>query len=765
MEKDSTAVSFANVYLKNTNYGGFTDDKGRFRFKVPIGTHTLTVSLLGYEPVKKNITVRSHGMKKLVVVLQPVTTELEEVIIHASGVSRVQRSPFNAVAIDTKALQNTTKSLSDALSLLPGMKLRESGGVGSDMRLMLDGFSGKHVKVFIDGVPQEGVGQAFDLNNIPAGFAERIEVYKGVVPVGFGTDAIGGVVNIVTDKRHRSWHADASYSYGSFNTHRSNLRFGQTTKDGFLYAIEAFQNYSDNNYYIDNWVREFEVQPDGTIHKFPVDKNDKKHVRRHNEAVLGKLGLVGKKWADRFVLGFSWSNFYKEIQTGVYQEIVFGKKHRKGHSLSPSLEYVKHDLFTPRLDLLVSANYNHNITHNIDTAARYYNWYGQYYEKDSRGEQFYQNSESKNANWNTTLTLKYRISDIHTLTFNHVYSDFRRMSRSHVGTSSVLTDFSIPKITRKNIGGFSYRVIPSERWNASAFVKYYLQYNRGPVSRSTDGVGDYVSLGKSVSAWGYGAAGTYYVLKELQAKLSYERAFRLPTTDELFGDEDLEAGRADLKPEKSDNFNMNFSYNGRFGSHGLYADVSLIYRNTKDYIKRGLGKHGSTQYGIYENHGHVRTKGYNVSLRYSFARRFDLGGTWNSIDTRDYERNWTGSSQQENMHYKIRMPNIPYRFANFDANFHWRNLFAKGNTLTVGYEGFWQHAFPLNWENIGNKDSKAYVPDQLSHNLSLLYSIKNGRYNISLECRNLTNARLYDNFSLQKAGRAFYVKARVHFGN
>ena len=473
MEKDSTAVSFANVYLKNTNYGGFTDDKGRFRFKVPIGTHTLTVSLLGYEPVKKNITVRSHGMKKLVVVLQPVTTELEEVIIHASGVSRVQRSPFNAVAIDTKALQNTTKSLSDALSLLPGMKLRESGGVGSDMRLMLDGFSGKHVKVFIDGVPQEGVGQAFDLNNIPAGFAERIEVYKGVVPVGFGTDAIGGVVNIVTDKRHRSWHADASYSYGSFNTHRSNLRFGQTTKDGFLYAIEAFQNYSDNNYYIDNWVREFEVQPDGTIHKFPVDKNDKKHVRRfndafHNEAVLGKLGLVGKKWADRFVLGFSWSNFYKEIQTGVYQEIVFGKKHRKGHSLSPSLEYVKHDLFTPRLDLLVSANYNHNITHNIDTAARYYNWYGQYYEKDSRGEQSYQNSESKNANWNTTLTLKYRISDIHTLTFNHVYSDFRRMSRSHVGTSSVLTDFSIPKITRKNIGGFSYRVIPSERWNASA---------------------------------------------------------------------------------------------------------------------------------------------------------------------------------------------------------------------------------------------------------------------------------------------------------
>lgn len=769
IEKDSAGVAFATVYLQGTNYGSSTDDNGYFRFKVPVGTHTLAASLIGYESIKQNITV-SQDMKNLIVVLQQTATKLEEVVVTEGAVSRIRKSPFNAVAIDTKSLLNTTKSLGEALSQLPGMKLRESGGVGSDMQLMLDGFSGKHIKIFIDGVPQEGAGQAFDLNNVPAGFAERIEVYKGVVPVGFGSDAIGGVVNIVTNRRRRSWHADASYSYGSFNTHRSNVRFGQTTKSGFMYEIEAFQNYSDNDYHIDNWVREFEVQPDGTIHKFPVDKNDVKHVRRfndafHNEVVTGKLGIVDKKWADRLVLGFSWSNFYKEIQTGVYQEIVFGEKHRKGHSLSPSLEYAKRNLFTKGLDLLVTANYNHNITHNIDTVARYYNWYGHYYEKGSRGEQSYQNSESRNTNRNATLTLNYRIGDIHTLTFNHVYSDFQRTSRSHVGTSSVLTDFSIPKITRKNIGGLSYRILPSERWNASAFAKYYLQYNQGPVSQSSDGVGDYIELNRKTHAWGYGAAGTYYIMKQLQAKLSYERAFRLPTTDELFGDEDLEAGRTDLKPEKSDNFNFNLNYSGNFGKHDIYADISLIFRDTKDYIKRGLGKHGSTQYGIYENHGHVHTQGYNVSLRYSFARRFDLGGTWNSIDTRDYERRWTGASQQENMHYKVRLPNIPYRFANFDAAFHWHDLFAERNMLTVSYDGFWQHDFPLNWENIGDKDSKAYVPEQLAHNLSLAYSMKDGRYNVSLECRNLTDAKLYDNFSLQKASRAFYVKVRVHFGD
>ena len=56
------------------------------------------------------------------------------------------------------------------------------------------------------------------------------------------------------------------------------------------------------------------------------------------------------------------------------------------------------------------------------------------------------------------------------------------------------------------------------------------------------------------------------------------------------------------------------------------------------------------------------------------------------------------------------------------------------------------------------------VPTQFSHNLTLSYSICSGRYNFSFECRNFTDENLYDNFSLQKAGRAFYGKVRVNLG-
>ena len=74
--------------------------------------------------------------------------------------SHVRQSAFNAVDLSVKEMHNSSKSLGEALSQLPGLKLRESGGVGSDAQLTLDGFSGKHVKVFIDGVPQEGAGSA-----------------------------------------------------------------------------------------------------------------------------------------------------------------------------------------------------------------------------------------------------------------------------------------------------------------------------------------------------------------------------------------------------------------------------------------------------------------------------------------------------------------------------------------------------------------------------------------------------------------------------
>lgn len=761
LSSEKEIIDFATVYLKGTNQGGITNAEGIYHLKARAGRYTLVVSAVGYKTVEMPIELQSGQRQKQNITLSADVQQLDEVTVVSTGVSRVKRSAFNAVAVDTKELQNTTKNLSEALAKAPGMKLRESGGVGSDMQVMMDGFSGKHVKVFIDGIPQEGTGSSFGLNNIPVGFAERIEVYKGVVPVGFGTDAIGGVINIVTNKQRRRWFADASYSYGSFNTHKSNVRFGQTLKNGFTYEINAFQNYSDNDYYVDAPVLNFET---GSFNEKELARVRRFNDTYHNEAVVAKAGFVDQKWADRLMLGFIWSHMYKDIQTGVRQKTVFGEKHRFGHSLIPSVEYSKRNLLLKGLDLMFSANYNRNATTNVDTAHYKYNWLGEKSPLNTPGEQSRQYSRADNDNWNATATLNYRAGRSHLFTLNHVLSTFRRDNTSLLAAEAQ-TD-PIAKQTRKNITGLSYRLMPSDRWNLSAFGKYYRQYVAGPMAEDDTG-SNYVRTSRTVSSWGYGAAGTYFILDGLQAKLSYERAYRLPTIEEMFGDEDLESGQISLRPESSHNLNLSLSYAKTLGRHSFYLEGGLVYRDTHDYIQRNVQDlSGGKESATYINYGNVLTKGYNLSARYSLGRWLSLGGNYTQMDVRDNERYQIGSTgtSVENLGYRSRMPNVPYRFADFDANFYWYDLGRRGNLLTLTYDNQWTHSFSYYSEVIGSS-SDYIVPNQFSHNLSLTYSLKNGRYNFSVECRNLTDADLYDNFSLQKAGRAFYGKIRVHFGD
>ena len=763
---DNETMDFASIYLKGTNFGCTTNEKGVYILKAPEGEYVLVVSAIGYKTVEQKVSLSDGDLEQINIRLKPDTQELDEVVVVSSGVSRVKRSAFNAVALDTKELENSTKSLSEALAKTPGMKLRESGGVGSDMQLMMDGFSGKHIKIFIDGVPQEGVGSSFGLNNIPVNFAERIEVYKGVVPVGFGTDAIGGVVNIITKKKRDRWFADASYSYGSFNTHKSYVNFGQTFENGLTYEINAFQNYSDNDYHINTNVEVFKFNSDGSVSTY-IDNRNKVRVKRfndtyHNEAIIGKVGVVGKPWADRLMLGFTYSHMYQDVQTGVRQVTVYGDKHRFGHSLMPSLEYRKQNLFTKGLDVVFTANYNRNATTNVDTSYYHYNWYGERYRMNTPGEQSRQFSRADNDNWNGTLTVNYRLGRMHMFTFNHVLNAFHRRNTSLL--AEVEAEDAIAKETRKNISGLSYRLMPSDKWNLSVFGKYYHQFVAGPMAEDAT-QSNYIRSSRTVSSMGYGVAGTYFVLPELQAKLSYEKAYRLPTIEEMFGDEDLEMGDLSIRPENSDNVNLNLSYNKSFGKHSLYLEGGFVYRNTKDYIQRNItdlsgGKEGAT----YVNYGKVETKGFNLSLRYGFSNWLSLGGNFTQMDVRDKQRMQIGTTTA-NLAYGARMPNVPYQFADMDVSLFWHNLFRKGNTLTLTYDNQYLHSFSYYSEVIGSSSDEYMVPNQFSHNLTLSYSLANGRYNFSVECRNFTDEDLYDNFSLQKAGRAFYGKVRVYFGN
>ena len=288
---DGAPIEFASVAIKGSSVGAATNAKGEFSFLAPVGDHVIVASSVGFLPAHASISVAQGKPVSINLTLKTASTEIQEVVVESSSsLKSIDRSAFNAVAIDTKLQANADASVGQALAKAPGIKLRENGGVGSDQNVMLDGFSGKHVKVFIDGVPLEG-SEAININNLPANFASRIEVYKGVVPIQFGTDAIGGVINVVSNRQQRGWHLDASYTYGSFNTHKSFVDFGLTSNRGSLFSLRLLQNYSDNDYKVNVAVEDFST---GVISRSRKRRVSRFHDVYHNEAAVFRAGVVIK---------------------------------------------------------------------------------------------------------------------------------------------------------------------------------------------------------------------------------------------------------------------------------------------------------------------------------------------------------------------------------------------------------------------------------------------------------------------------------------
>ena len=577
------------------------------------------------------------------------------------------------------------------------VKIREEGGVGSAVQLNLNGFTGQHVKVFIDGMPLDNSNTSFGLNNIPAGFASQLQVYKGVVPVDFGGDAIGGVINIVTDHSPRTY-VDASYSYGSFNTHRSNIALGWTGKRGFVVRFNAYQNYSDNDY------------------------------------------KVKTQWTDL-------SNSTISNEEGWFRRF-HDRYHRKNWGLTPSLLYEKRNLFTRGLNLRLSARYDYTTTNNVDTLSRTYSWTGLWIPKASQGEGATSLAEFTGKTLTAVANLTYRIGDQHFFTLNETYINFHRHTTDNSANRAMTSAATfMRRINIKDITGLSYQFIPNTEWNATAFVKYYDTHVTGPVNVSQTTRAQYEEQQRHSQALGFGAAGTWTPWRDLQVKLSYERALRLPSERELFGDGDYEEGDAVLKPEKSNNVNLNFNYEHTFAdAHTIVAELGLNYRNIQDYIIRTINAKGVA---VSTNHGHV------LGIHYLYKDIFTIGGNYSMQNMRNRERyNANGALS---VTFNNRVPNLPYAFGNMDASYTLKHVFGKYNKLTIGYDMRYVHRFYRSWSGDG---AKLYVPEQYSHDANLTYSIYGGRYNISIEANNFTNSLLYDNYSLQKPGRNFAIKFR-----
>jgi len=200
---------------------------------------------------------------------------------------------------------------------------------------------------------------------------------------------------------------------------------------------------------------------------------------------------------------------------------------------------------------------------------------------------------------------------------------------------------------------------------------------------------------------------------------------------------------------------VNLSWQPETNGHGLLAEGGFALRYIQDYIIRNVASTGAA---TSKNHGKVLTLGGDFTLRYFYQKTFSVGGNLSYMDMRNRESKNTNGA--DSVTYGDRVPNMPYLFGSADATYTFADLITQDDGLTLGYNLAYTHEFFLSWQSEG---AKITVPTQLSHDLSLTYTAPRNKYTLSAEVKNFTDTLLYDNYSLQKAGRAFYVKASYRF--
>ena len=274
--------------------------------------------------------------------MQEETAALDDVTVVAKSKEQKLRESVASVAVlNTKERYTQHNNTTDIIKQISGVNVRQTGGFGSNAEIFINGMSGKQIKIFLDGVPLSYYGSGLGLNVIPVNLMEQIEVYKGVVPVHLGADALGGGINIIPRKSYTDY-LDVSYSLGSFNTHKANVN-GQfvNTKNNTLLGINSFYNHSDNNYKVDIEIPDQFGNPNpATVKRF--------HDKFTNYLFSLYTGVFNKRYADKLVFSGRYSGIVDEVQHNAIMAQPYGEVTYDENALGFSISYEKRALL-PKL--------------------------------------------------------------------------------------------------------------------------------------------------------------------------------------------------------------------------------------------------------------------------------------------------------------------------------------------------------------------------------------------------------------------------------
>jgi outer membrane receptor for ferrienterochelin and colicins len=212
------ALPGATLLIKENQQGTATNSDGRFSLEqIRPGAYTLIISHIGYEPQEKKVNIRGDQPLSLEVRLREKTEALNDVVVTATRTARpVDEVPIPVQLIDKEQIERIgSLRLDEVLQEQTGLQMISDHGSG----LQMQGLSSDYILILIDGEPVIGrTAGTVDLSRLTVNNIERIEIIRGPSSSLYGSEAMAGVVNIITKGNDFGWQGSFGTQYRSFNT-------------------------------------------------------------------------------------------------------------------------------------------------------------------------------------------------------------------------------------------------------------------------------------------------------------------------------------------------------------------------------------------------------------------------------------------------------------------------------------------------------------------------------------------------------------------
>lgn len=594
------ALPYAFIKLLNNKDRQYTNQYGDFIFShIARDTSQLVVSYVGYQSDTLTFSLRNVDTLHTRVVLKEQLNELEQVVITASRTrQRREDVPVPMTIVGKKEIEEMgAVRLDDVLREQTGLQVLNDHGTA----LQMQGMDADHILILIDGEPVVGrTAGTLDLKRLAVGNIERVEVMRGPSSALYGSDALAGVVNIITKQPDKKFDAGTTIRYRSMNTldASANAQMKKNKTEGRVF----FNRLSSSGY---------DMQPEAVGKTFPA-------FRAYTlETGVGYQLTKNMKASVRL-------RGYKETQ----------KNSAQAEDLILDQDFTRQELMlTPSFIWEPDSHSKMRLTHHFTTFAT-----SNVYDEKHTGERY---DKSDFRQWFDRTELQYdnQWHKAHTFTAGAGYLSENVMAERYEKTENMVTAYAYVQeqweVRRKLQLQFGLRADQHSVYGHSINPKLSAQYRFSEKFsfRASAGTGfkapDFRQLllnftnptaGYSV----YGSEVAAAEIRRLQGNGEVTTVLRDP--------DQLEPVRA----ERSKAFNAGFTLKP---AKGVNLTTNVFQNRISDMIETApvVRKTNGQQAFTYFNLSSVHTSGVEADVAWKAGRYVDISAGYQYLDTRDLD--------------------------------------------------------------------------------------------------------------------------------